>query len=337
MGMKSDTITLNGVVYDRETGEAVGKAPQTQSTQPKTASQPHRQSSHAAHDIHARTQRSTTLNRQYAKKQASHAVQPKPTVAVDQKKSQRDAPKVAVQRPDSIRRFAKHPVDITAPRRPQQQSSDRPASVHPMVQRVHEKRAEHAPVAHKTAKPSDVIKKEAIDSAMNGVSSNSHKRVRAKKAPKKSFGRLASLASAGSALLLIAGYFTYLNMPNLSVRVAAAQAGIDAEYPSYRPSGYSLNGPVAYDQGQVSMTFASNGGPQEFKLIQSKTGWDSSAVLDNYVQPQAGEEYVTSRNSGLTIYTFDNNAAWVSNGILYTVEGDASLSIDQVQRMATSL
>ena len=39
-------------------------------------------------------------------------------------------------------------------------------------------------------------------------------------------------------------------MPTLSVRVAASQAGIDASYPSYRPDGYALNGPVTYGDGR---------------------------------------------------------------------------------------
>ena len=126
-------------------------------------------------------------------------------------------------------------------------------------------------------------------------------------------------------------------MPNLSVRVAAAQAGIDATYPSYRPDGYKLNGPVAYNQGEVSMKFAANAGPQDFTIVQSKTNWDSSAAKENYVKPKWGDNVMQYTEHGLTIYAHDGDAAWVNNGILYTIDGDAPLSASQIRGIATSM
>ena len=126
-------------------------------------------------------------------------------------------------------------------------------------------------------------------------------------------------------------------MPSLSVRVAAAQAGIDASYPEYRPDGYSLRGTVAYKEGEVSMQFGANAGPQEFTVTQAKSSYDSVAVLDNHVKPASGEQYTTYNERGLTIYTYDSNAAWVNGGILYTITGDAPLSGEQIRRIATSL
>lgn len=161
----------------------------------------------------------------------------------------------------------------------------------------------------------------------------SHKQVK----QQRRLPRIMSVASASLALLLLGGYFTYLNMPSLSVRVAAAQAGVNASYPSYHPDGYSLNGPVAYTQGQVNMKFASNSGPQNFTVTQSKTSWDSSAVLDNYIKEKAGDNYITYDEHGLTIYTYGGNAAWVNGGVLYTITGDAPLSGDQIRHIATSM
>ena len=109
-------------------------------------------------------------------------------------------------------------------------------------------------------------------------------------------------------------------MPSLSVRVAAAQAGVNATYPEYRPDGYGMSGAVAYSEGQVSMKFASNGGSENFTINQSKSNWDSSAVLDNYVKQKAGDNYITYNERGLTVYTYGSNAAWVNNGVLYTIE-----------------
>jgi hypothetical protein len=39
----------------------------------------------------------------------------------------------------------------------------------------------------------------------------------------------------------------------------------------------------------------------------------------------------------LTIYTYADNAAWVNNGVLYTIKANTTLSNDQIQRIATSL
>jgi hypothetical protein len=126
-------------------------------------------------------------------------------------------------------------------------------------------------------------------------------------------------------------------MPNLSVRVAAAQAGIDATFPEYRPVGYRLDGPVAYQSGEVSMRFASNSAPIAFSLNQSKSSWDSAALLEKYVNPRSKGNYATYSDAGLTIYTYGTDAAWVNGGILYTVEGNALLSNEQIRRLATSM
>jgi hypothetical protein len=209
---------------------------------------------------------------------------------------------------------------------------------HPLVAKAHQQMdmavRQKAAAPKMAPKPSQVIKQEAVAKALEEAPSHNapEKTKRTKKHP-----RIFSIASASLALLLLGGYFTYLNMPSLSVRVAAAQAGVDASYPEYRPDGYSLNGPVAYTQGEVSMKFASNGGPQNFTVAQAKSNWDSSAVLDNYVKQKAGDNYITYNERGLTIYTFDGNAAWVNGGVLYTITGDAPLSSDQIRRIATSM
>lgn len=152
----------------------------------------------------------------------------------------------------------------------------------------------------------------------------------------KAYPKAASVMASCFALVILAGYFTYLNMPNLSVRVAAAQAGVDARFPEYRPDGYRFNGPIAYIPGEVSMKFQSNGGTQGYTVIQKNSSWDSQAVLDNYVTKKS-ESYLTYSEQGLTIYTFDSDAAWVNGGILYTIEGDAPLSNEQVLRIAASM
>lgn len=144
--------------------------------------------------------------------------------------------------------------------------------------------------------------------------------------------------SASLAALLIAGYVAYLNVPSISMRVAANRAGFAATMPSYKPSGYSLSGPIAYSPGQVSINFASNTDDRTFTLSQKPTTWDSTALLENLVNKES-EDYTTYQDRGLTIYVYgEGSAAWVNGGKLYEVSGKNSyLETDQILQIATSV
>lgn len=313
--MSQKTVTINGVTYDAHTGMPVESVDKRTTIQPSHA--------HSSQSIHQTTQKSQTLNRRVVKNsvQAGSQMRVHPHI----KKS------------SAITKFAPHPADITR-QAPRVTSDIAPVAHHPLAIKAQQ----HA-LAQSTTKtnvtstlapkPSHIIKQEAIAEALSKGSTHDKKQ---DKQPRK-FGRIATIGSASLALFLLAGYFTYLNMPSLSVRVAAAQAGINASYPEYHPDGYSLSGAVAYSQGEVNMKFASNSGPQNFTIIQKKSSWDSGAVLDNYVKQKAGDNYITYSEGGLTIYTYGSDAAWVNNGILYTVNGDAPLSSDQIRHIATSM
>lgn len=139
----------------------------------------------------------------------------------------------------------------------------------------------------------------------------------------------------GLCIVLLAGYVTYLNYPNLAVRVAASRANIDATMPKYTPKGYDFNGPVSYGQGQLTITFEHQG--NTIALSQAKTQWDSQSLLKNYVNYQTSQ-YDTYRENGLTIYTYDNqHAAWVNGGVLYKIESDNYLSQTDIVKMASSM
>jgi len=317
--MSEKTITINGTVYDAHTGMPLHKVEAPLKTQAKPAA-PHHAQIHHSQAIHHSIQKSQTLNRRVVKK----------TIAKPQKVRSIAA---SPQKSPAITKFAPHPTGAAKPVR----SMDIGLVAHPMAVKAHKQMevvAQQKTAPKMSPKPSQIIKQEAVAEALEKAPSHTapEKTKRVKKHP-----RFLSIALASLALLLLGGYFTYLNMPSLSVRVAAAQAGVNASYPEYRPDGYSLNGPVAYTQGEVSMKFASNGGPQNFTVSQAKSNWDSSAVLDNYVKEKAGDSYITYNERGLTIYTFDGNAAWVNGGVLYTITGDAPLSSDQIRRIATSM
>lgn len=321
--MSETTITINGRRYDAHTGlpledtkeEALLKESVKAPVKPVQARA--RVAPSAA--VHIAAQKSHTLNRKIVKN-------PTPIGTT--------SPRQSITKSPSITKFAPRPVVPPKKTPLSPHVSDIAPRPHPLVQKAH---LAKKPVQTRTSHtPAQVLKNESIAAAMAKAPS---KKQAAKALPRtrSKFARLTSTASVALALLMLAGYFTYLNMPNLSTRIAAAQAGIDASYPEYKPDGYSLSGPVAYGQGQVSMKFAANAGSQSYKIDQAKSSWDSTAVLDNYVKKKAGENYITYNERGLTIYTFDGNAAWVNGGILYTISGDAPLSSDQIRRIATSM
>jgi hypothetical protein len=314
--MSQQTITINGTAYDAQTGLPIAKANnQADSSTVKSHSAPKSQPAHA---IHQQTQKSHTLNRRVVKNNAP--IIKSPTHQNIRCSSQ-------------ITKFAPHPSG--APQQVARPTMDIAHVAHPMAQKAHvQMAAAKSSAAPAAPKPSAMIKQEAISKALNDTSSV--KTISKQKTSRK-FSRTASIMSASIAVLLLAGYFTYLNMPHLSVRVAAAQAGINASYPEYNPDGYSLAGPIAYSQGEVDMKFASNSGPQNFSIKQSKTSWDSSAVQENYVKQKWGDDYMPYSEHGLTIYAHDGNAVWVNGGILYTIEGDAPLSASQIRSLATSM
>lgn len=150
--------------------------------------------------------------------------------------------------------------------------------------------------------------------------------------------RWATTMAVVASALVLAGYVTYLNLPNISLRVAANRAGLDAQTPGYTPPGYSFKGPTAYGPGQITLAFNSNSDEGYINVTQRRTPWDSATMLEEYVKPKTGDLFSTSIQNGLTIYVYKSNqAAWVSNGILYTIEGNSNLNPEQVLKIASSL
>lgn len=328
-----NTIVINGKVYDAVSGLPAG-APDKIASAP-AASTPTHTHAHAASaksmdvapaargakakGVHARPQRSQTLRRDLLKA-PQHAAKPlarrKPT------------PGSIAQSPH-ISRFAPHPQAL--PKQPTEH-----------VAPAHHAATHHTPAATHHAKPqalsSRELKEKLISERLAAIQdTHNHKE---HKAPKRGFfahaPRVSSVVAGCFAIVLIGGYLTYVNMPNLSMHVAAANAGVDASFPDYRPDGYRFNGPIAYNNGEVSLKFASNTSTAGYTINQKNSNWDSQAVLDNYVTKKA-KDYLTYSEQGLTIYTFDGEAAWVNGGVFYTIEGDAPLSSDQVLRIAGSM
>ena len=309
------TITINGRTYDAVTGVPV-EAP----TKKKVA----RGGSVASGSVHSSPQRSQTLHRRSTKK-------PTPLAA----KRPASGRHMDIARSGSVKRFAAHPAIKKTDTPASSATPDIPHKPHPAAQRAHKKAA-----AKKPAPAKEVSAKQVKDAAI-AAALDSSRETKTKK-PKESkkvwrWSRRSTIIAAFVFVLLGGIFITYLNLPSLSVAIAANQSGVDATYPKYVPDGYGLSQPVTFADGEVGLTFTSNAGTGEYKITQSESSWDSTAVLENVVREAAGDNYVINQERGLTIYTYDGNAAWVNGGILYAIESDAPLSGDQIRRIATSL
>lgn len=313
---KQQTILINGATYDAHTGMRISDAPATHESSSTAA---HARKSVTAHSLHAaKTKHSQTLSRRHVAVPAhkAHTLRKKPTVVHGAKSP-------------LVHKFA--PATVNPARSQTPTVMDIGPTPHPkVVAHSTSKVAVHHKTTHHAS--NQQIKNHAIQTAME------HATTKKTHTPAPKHGkRLLHIATASVALVLFVGYLTYINMPSLSVKIASAQAGIAASYPSYQPAGYTLAGPVAFNDGQVTMRFNATSNPQSFTLNQSRSTWDSSALLDNYVEQASGGQYETFQDSGLTIYTYGTDAAWVNGGILHTINGDATLSNDQVRHIATSM
>jgi cell wall-associated NlpC family hydrolase len=356
-GAMGKSIVVNGRHYDTRTGLPISDTSgshvshisrntlrahkRAAAVAKPTASYP----AHPANTVHKRTQKSSTLNRKFTKKpsapQQQAADNSPASIVTPQVVKKQNIQRIDGMRPRSRTELSRKTVATSVAQAPTKslQNDMRPATHHPLVKRVHQTQAVRKQTAHaaKTTQPTQsasALKQAIVNEAVQNAPKHHAKQYKHGASKKL---KLLSVICGCAALMLFGGYLTYLNAPNLSVRVAGAQAGIDASYPSYHPDGYRLNGPVAFSDGEVSMTFVANSGTGNYTLQQSKSNWDSNALLENYIKGESGDNYSVSQEKGITVYNYKNQAAWVSGGILYTIKGDANLSPDQIRKIATSV
>ncbi|MDO8335382.1 MAG: hypothetical protein Q7T74_01185 [Candidatus Saccharibacteria bacterium] len=328
MSTKKQTVIINGKTYDMATGKPTA-GPHQATAKVRVindiAPQPQRSATVAQKTRnvapHARTtpQKSTTLRRDILKKPAS--------------KTRPNASKVhrSVQKSDRITKFAptKH---HTAPKKSgvdYDLAAQTKALEQAHIEHLQAKSRESAHIS------SRVIKEHLLGQAVEKVpaeSINSHQKSHTSRRP-----RFASAAMTSLAMVMLGGYLTYINIPNLSIRVAAASTGINANLPAYQPAGYRIHGPISYNDGEINVSYKANSGNTGYNLAQRPTDWDPIATLDNYVEADSKNDYQIHSVQGLTVYTYGKKAVWVNGGILHVIDGTATLSNQQVERIVASM
>ena len=301
---------------------------------------------------HRRTQRSTTLNRKYVKK-------PGKTGAVSTANSEAAAvDSVARRRAEDLKRRQALAEKINRERLATLRSgkslattstaSASPAASVPVATGMPKISApkplsatiEKSLVSGGTSETAAKIKDSAVQDALKSVATMENEKPAAAistKGSKVGVKRVALAFACAAVVIGVASYYVSKSTPDLSVKVAAMQSGIDASYPGYVPRGYSLSDIVS-EEGKLTMTFSSSADNASFTLSEEKSAWDNETLETNYVKSTFGTSYTSVREQGITIYISGADAAWVNGGIVYKLDASGNnLTKKQIKTIVTSL
>lgn len=335
------TIQINGRTYDALSGQLVSQpAPAKTAAPAKTKSVPHskghsiegvvraKPAHHrpAAKQVHARTKRAHTLNRSAVHKAGPAASKPAPSAPIDSGNHTIDVQRAQrAKRVHKSRAISKFGSGKDAPATTATTIVEPPAPT-PIAPPA-------APLSAKEELIAQHLAQVAATSSAQPKPKRGHRVKQWLKQPRRS----TVLATTASAVLL-AGYITYINIPNMALRVASSRAGFAAHLPGYQPAGFSFSGPVAYQPGEITVSYDSTGGGRSYTIVQKESNWDSQTLLD-HIEPQAELYPATYQESGLTVYVYDSKVAtWVNAGVWYTINNDqAQLTTEQMLKIAASL
>ena len=296
-----------------------------------------------------KVQASTTLSRKYTKRPAK-----KSDIVVPVRRN----PKV-------VKHFNAPMVEATPKQQKmKQQVADpadtiQPAVTHPMQSSANKKMQERAAQSQAASMQTNSmasrisaqeLKEQAIKKALASASGmkpaeNSTLVSEAKPTKKKKtkehihfgMGRIVLALSCAAAAVFAIAYFVNLNMPDISLRVAAMQTGMDPTYPNYVPRDFNVSS-ITSEENEITIEFTNSNTNTSYQLIEEKSSWDTNALVSNYIKPTYNENYTIVREQGLTIYISGSNAAWVSGGMVYKINADNGvLTNKQIRAIATSL
>lgn len=333
----SETVTINGILYDAVTGlpvegtskhnvrvirsdqklarKVVGerivlkKSPVTVEPVIPRKRQPVKLSSTRHHDAMAKVkkpQKSLTLNRRYVTKPVEkiHVSAPRATaVAKHPEVSHFNNGKPL---PNPVKLPVKSPQSTP---KPKSAAVTTPKNLMSDIRRVVSK---PKPLAAKPA-PTKALPLEEVDRVFSEVTesiSREFKRdvVKIKKSP-KSFYIITAIVVA----ILIAGIIAVFSLPQIEMLIASRYAGIDGHLPAYIAPGYGIKGSVNYSADRVQIKYRNDRQSEEYTVIESAT-------------TEPDRELVIGGNS----------AIFVKSGIRYQITYSA-LSDEQIRRVADSL
>jgi hypothetical protein len=248
----------------------------------------------------------------------------------------------AIAKNDSSRVFAKQAQRLST-LKGQKLASATPTSIQPVSQKAsvaHANSSQHSLVSTPLSKKSSLAKiaEKANDDApvkdYKSVVKHDRAKKRAGKMTKKQ--KLVGLFASAAIVVGLGAYVFYLAVPDLAIRIAASQAGIDVSYPTTIMPGFVMSDVSSNQEGEVVITYTDR--VQSYTITQRRSSWDSDALLNNFIIPTWGGTYSVVREKGLTIFIADGRAAWVSGGVQFIIDAtDVGLSNDQLRSIALSI
>lgn len=330
-----DEIIINGKKYDAITGKLLSAPKNNYDIKNKDISK-----------IHNNLQRSSTLNRKYVTIPKRQGVSLRQDEMISQFKRRHDYQEAILRAREAketqqdrilISRFSKNSKTISPIMKEQIKEAEKiaPFEEHPLAKKANEEL--RAKKSQKQEISNQEVKEFAISQAIEKSREESKK---SRGIHRKSFfarKKFISFSMGFAVAIFGVGYLTYVNLPDIASRITAFQSGIAVETPAYIANGYSPKG-LAYFDGK-NVNFEYKKGDSNYKVQQSQSGWDSSALLQNYVTKKWSEDYSTTYSNGLTIYSNRRGeSVWVNNGKLYKIEVSGNkISDEEIRKIATSL
>lgn len=229
-------------------------------------------------------------------------------------------------------------ADIAKAKPKQKETPMAPATQHPLQAAVNQRLKKHRVTTPATKVSAAELKQREIEKALKTVQSQPEEKPKAIR-PKFSVGRIILALSCAAASVVAIVALINLNMPDLPIYAAAQNAGIDVIKPSFIPYGYTMSD-ITSGNKKVTINFKNSVENASFSVIEEKSSWDSTALLNNFVK-ETYEDYSTiTTNTGLKIYTSTNGAtwaAWVNKGTVFKISiNGGSISQNQLLSFITS-
>lgn len=319
--MTTQTISIKGRYFDAVTGVVVPKPNRAVSTAKKES------------PVLKHTPKpSSTLMRAAVKKPAHQAIRVQSAVADEiPEPRQIIVPKISVSnvsderverakhtaRSEKVSRFGGEPVNHGFTSRVERVAVQ-------LAPEVPENSEPAAPEPKRTNNPDMFVR--AIASASHFVDLKEHRAKQRRAAHRHAL----SMASGFAALLLIAGFGAYINMPGLQIRIAGIQAGVNAMEPDFAKAGFAYAGVQASD-GKRVIGLQANG--NEYRLLERSTNWDGSTMINavSSVSANGTPNYKELKVGNNTIYRFNaTQATWVKDGTWYDLSGNAPITDTQL-------
>lgn len=345
MKTKHATIELNGKVYDALTGHLLRDDSNNphRSSHKKHKVHTGRKTSHA-HAVHSHIQKPKTLMRSIVKKPRKNASplsatvlhEPRRILDVDHHKMHRAK---QIKRSEHISKFGKSVTFIKTtatilPVKDEPEDSPPPAASF--------KAAPSTPVFD-IKRPHHSGSRPDFNMAVQRATSHQqphHPRTGRRHALTRKINvstRIVNITAISLAVVMVIGIFAWQSVPNLSMKLASAKAGVSGTLPSYQPSGFSMDGPIFYRTGQLTLTYRSRSDNRVYQIDQLSSKMSDQTLTDNYLR-KFNDGFHVLVYGGKTIYVYgENKATWIDEGVWYKVGGNFALSSEQLVRLAGSL